>query len=63
MSGGGIAAIIAASALAIVAIAIAYAVIRFSKVLDEASTAIKSVTTETVPLLEEVTTKIGRAHV
>ena len=51
MSGGGIAAIIAASALAIVAIAIAYAVIRFSKVLDEARTAIKSVT------------KIGRAHV
>ena len=58
MSAGGIAAIIAASALAIVALAVAYAVVRFSKVLDEASAAIKNVTTETVPLLEEVTTTV-----
>jgi len=58
MSGGGIAAIIAASAFAIIAIAVAYAVVRFSKVLDEASAAIKNVTTETVPLLEEVTTTV-----
>ncbi|MEY4623917.1 MAG: hypothetical protein RLZZ07_547 [Actinomycetota bacterium] len=58
MSAGGIAAIIAASALVIVAISVAYAVIRFSKVLDEAGTAIKNVTTETVPLLEEVTTTV-----
>jgi uncharacterized protein YoxC len=58
MSGGGIAAIIAASAFAIIAIAVAYAVFRFSKVLDEASAAIKNVTTETVPLLEEVTTTV-----
>ena len=58
MSAGGIAAIIAASALAVVAIAIAYAVIRFSRVLDEARTAIKNVSTETVPLLEEVTTTV-----
>jgi uncharacterized protein YoxC len=58
MSAGGIAAIIAASALAIVAIAIGYAVIRFSKVLDEASTAIKSVSSETLPLIEEVTTTV-----
>jgi uncharacterized protein YoxC len=58
MSAGGIAAIIAASALAVVAIAIAYAVIRFSKVLDEASAAIKNVSTETVPLIGEVTTTV-----
>lgn len=58
MSGGGIAAIIAASALAVVAIAVAYAVIKFSKVLDEASVAIKNVTNETVPLIEEVTTTV-----
>ena len=58
MSAGGIAAIIAASALAIVAVAVAYAVIRFSKVLDEASVAIKSVSTEALPLLEEVTTTV-----
>ena len=58
MSAGGIAGIIAASALAIVAIAIAYAVVRFSKVLDEASAAIKNVTTEAVPLIEEVTATV-----
>jgi uncharacterized protein YoxC len=58
MSAGGIAAIIAASALAIIAIAIAYAVIRFSRVLDEAKLAIKNVSTETLPLLEEVTTTV-----
>ena len=58
MSAGGIAAIIAASALAIVSISVAYAVIRFSRVLDQASSAIKSVTTETVPLIEEVTTTV-----
>lgn len=58
MSAGGVAAIIAASALAVVAISIAYAVIRFSRVLDEARTAIKNVSTETVPLLEEVTTTV-----
>lgn len=58
MSAGGIAAIIAASALAIVALSIAYAVIRFSKVLDETSSAIKNVSLETVPLLEEVTTTV-----
>lgn len=58
MSAGGIAAIIAASALAVISIAIAYAVIRFSRVLDEAKLAIKSLSTETVPLLEEVTTTV-----
>lgn len=58
MSAGGIAAIIAASALAVISIAIAYAVIRFSRVLDEAKLAIKNLSTETVPLLEEVTTTV-----
>jgi len=59
MSAGGIAAIIAASSLAVVAVAIAYAVIRFGKVLDEAGVAIKNVSQETVPLLEEVTTTVN----
>ena len=59
MSAGGIAAIIAASSLAVVAVAIAYAVIRFGKVLDEAGVAIKNVSQETVQLLEEVTTTVN----
>lgn len=59
MSAGGIAAIIAASSLAVVAVAIAYAVIRFGKVLDEAGVAIKAVSQETLPLLEEVTTTVN----
>ena len=52
MSAGGIAAIIAASSLAVVAVAIAYEVIRFGKVLDEAGVAIKNVSQEKVQLLE-----------
>jgi uncharacterized protein YoxC len=39
-------------------IAIAYAVIRLSRVIDEVGTAVKSITEETTPLLEEVTTTV-----
>lgn len=55
MGPGGIATIIAASALLIIAIAIAYVVIRVGKLVDEASTSLKSLTEETAPLLEEST--------
>ena len=55
MGPGGIAVIILSSAAAVIAIAIAYAVIRLGRVIDQFSKAIKDVTNETTPLLEEVT--------
>ncbi|MEY4151562.1 MAG: hypothetical protein RJB28_629 [Actinomycetota bacterium] len=58
MGPGGIAVIILASAAAVIAIAIAYAVIRLGRVIDQFSKAIKDVTNETTPLLEEVTTTV-----
>ena len=56
MGPGGIATIIAASSLAIIAAAIAYAIVRLGKLIDEASISLKSITDETTPLLHEVTT-------
>lgn len=58
MGPGGIAVIILSSAAAVIAIAIAYAVIRLGRVIDQFSKAIKDVTNETTPLLEEVTTTV-----
>ena len=58
MGPGGIAVIILSSATAVIAIAIAYAVIRLGRVIDQFSKAIKDVTNETTPLLEEVTTTV-----
>ena len=58
MGPGGIAVIILASAAAVIAVAIAYAVIRLGRVIDQFSKAIKDVTNEATPLLEEVTTTV-----
>ncbi len=58
MGPGGIATIIAASALAVIAIAIAYAIVRLGRLVDEASDSLKSIVAETTPLLEEVTTTV-----
>ena len=58
MGPGGIAVIILSSAAAVIALAIAYAVIRLGRVIDQFSKAIKDVTNETTPLLEEVTTTV-----
>ncbi|MEI6215798.1 MAG: DUF948 domain-containing protein [Actinomycetes bacterium] len=58
MGPGGIATIIAASSLAIIAAAIAYAVVRVGRFIDEAKLSLKSITAETTPLLEEVTTTV-----
>ena len=44
MSAGGIAAIIASSALLIFAISLAYAVIRLGRAIDEVGTAVRSFT-------------------
>lgn len=55
MSAGGIAIIICSVSLLAIAISIAYAVIRFGRLIDEAKVSLKSLTDETVPLLDEVT--------
>jgi len=58
MGPGGIATIIAASSLAVISLAIAYAIVRIGRLVDEASATLKSVSSEVNPLLEEVTTTV-----
>jgi uncharacterized protein YoxC len=58
MGPGGIATIIAACALFIIAIAISYVVIRLGRFIDEAKLSLKSLTDETAPLIEEVHTTV-----
>lgn len=58
MGPGGIATIIAACSLLVIAIAISYAVIRIGRLIDEAKISLKTVTDETRPLIEEVTTTV-----
>ena len=55
MSAGGIALIICAVSLFAIAVAVAYAVIRFGRLIDEAKVSLKSITDETVPLIDGVT--------
>lgn len=58
MGPGGIATIIAACSLLVIAAAISYAVIRLGRLIDEAKVSLKTLTDETKPLLEEVTTTV-----
>lgn len=55
MGPGGIATIIASISLLVIAVAIAYAIIRLGRLIDEASTSLKAFTEDTTPLLEEST--------
>lgn len=55
MGPGGIATIIAAASLFVIAVAVAYAVFRISKLVDEAKTSLKSFTDDTTPLIQEST--------
>jgi uncharacterized protein YoxC len=55
MSPGGIAAIICAVALLFIAVAVAYAVVRLGRFIDEASVSLAALTTETTPLIKEST--------
>jgi uncharacterized protein YoxC len=55
MGPGGVATIIASISLLIIAVAVAYVVIRVGKLVDEASTSLKALTDDTTPLLEEST--------
>lgn len=59
MGPGGVATIIAACALFIIAIAISYVVIRVGRFIDEAKLSLKSLTDETAPLIEEVHTTVS----
>jgi uncharacterized protein YoxC len=55
MGPGGIATMIAAISLLVIAIAIGYAVFRLAKLIDEAKISLKSFTDETAPLIKEST--------
>ena len=55
MGPGGIATIIAAVSLLVIAIALAYTVFRVSRFIDEAKTSLKAFTDDTTPLLNEST--------
>lgn len=55
MGPGGIATIIAAASLFVIAVALAYTVFRVSKFIDEAKTSLKAITDDTTPLLSEST--------
>lgn len=59
MGPGGIATIIAACSLLVIAIAVSYAVIRIGRLIDEAKLSLKTMTDETKPLIEEVTTTVS----
>ncbi len=52
---GGVATIIAACSLLVIAIAISYAVIRVGRFIDEAKISLKTMTDETAPLIHEST--------
>ena len=58
MGSGGIATIIAASSLAVIALAMAYVVIRVGRLVDEASKSLKVLTEETAPLIDEINTTV-----
>ncbi|MEI9907889.1 MAG: DUF948 domain-containing protein [Actinomycetota bacterium] len=58
MGPGGIATIIAACSLLVIAVAISYAVVRVGRLIDEAKISLKVMTDETKPLIEEVTTTV-----
>ena len=55
MGPGGIATIIAAASLFVIAVALAYTVFRVSKFIDEAKSSLKAITDDTTPLLSEST--------
>lgn len=58
MGPGGVATIIGASSLAVIAIAVAYVVVRVGRLIDEAKASLKTLTDETGPLINEVHTTV-----
>ena len=58
MGPGGLATIIASCALMVIAIAVAYVIIRLGRFIDEAKASLKTITDETAPLIDEVHTTV-----
>ena len=58
MGPGGVATIIGVSSLAVIAIAVAYVVVRVGRLIDEAKASLKILTEETAPLIDEVHTTV-----
>ncbi len=58
MGPGGVATIIASCALMIIALAVAYVIIRVGRLIDEAKASLKALTDETAPLIDEVNTTV-----
>ncbi len=58
MGPGGIAMIIAACSLLVIAFAVGYAVIRVGRFVDEAKISLKTMVDETAPLIEAVHTTV-----
>ena len=58
MGPGGVATIIASCALMIVALAVAYVIIRVGRLIDEAKASLKTLTDEAAPLIDEVNTTV-----
>jgi uncharacterized protein YoxC len=58
MGPGGVATIIASCALMIIALAVAYVIIRVGRLIDEAKTSLKVLTDEAAPLIDEVNTTV-----
>lgn len=52
---GGVATIIAACSLLVIAVAISYAVVRLGRLIDEAKVSLKTMTEEAAPLIHEST--------
>ncbi|GGC82608.1 hypothetical protein GCM10011512_06700 [Tersicoccus solisilvae] len=62
MSGGDIAGLIAAGVFAVLVILLAVPILKLGAVFDEARRAIRGVSDETTPLLQEVTGTVATTH-
>ncbi|MFC3299285.1 DUF948 domain-containing protein [Arthrobacter agilis] len=62
MSGGDIAGLIAAGVFAVLVLLLAVPIWKLGRVFDELRTAIRTVTDETTPLIEEVTSTVSTTH-
>jgi len=58
MGPGGVATIIASCALMIIALSVAYVIIRVGRLIDEAKASLKTLTDEAAPLIDEVNTTV-----
>ena len=62
MSGGEIAALVAAGALAVLLLALTYIVLKLARTVEETQRLVAGITDKTVPLLGEVTTSVTHVN-